>query len=153
MIKVLFVCLGNICRSPAAHAVFEYEIVKRKLAYKFIVDSAGTSDHHEGDLPDSRMITHGKKRGYDLCSLSRPFEVKDFTDFDVIIAMDNSNRSNILKLDVENKFSDKVLMFCDFCKSDKYEEVPDPYWSGADGFEEVLDIVEDGVAGIIAKYD
>lgn len=153
MKKILFVCLGNICRSPAAHGVMESYICKLGLSKNFYIDSAGTSDHHKGELPDARMRKHALKRGFNLDSPSRPFLFEDFSRFDLIVVMDKSNRSNVLKLDIEKKFENKVIMFCDFCTHTNEEEVPDPYWSGPEGFEYVLDIIEDGVKGILDKYE
>lgn len=152
MKRILFVCLGNICRSPSAHAVMESFIKDQKLEESFMVDSAGTSDHHKGELPDARMRKHGLKRGYHLDSLSRPFKVEDFKNFDLILVMDKSNYKNVLLLDTDNQYKDKVKFFCEFCSETKESEVPDPYWGGEAGFEYVLDIIEDGVKGIIKTY-
>jgi len=153
MKKILFVCLGNICRSPAAHGVMESEISRLNLQGQFLIDSAGTSGQHDGELPDERMRRFSHARGYELDSLSRKFTVNDFEEFDLILAMDKSNRENILKLDIDGKYKSKVKLFCEFCSSSDVIEVPDPYWSGRDGFEQVLDIVEDGVQGILKFYE
>ncbi|EQC45649.1 low molecular weight protein-tyrosine-phosphatase [Bacteriovorax sp. Seq25_V] len=153
MKKILFVCLGNICRSPAAHGVMENEVKRLGKQDEFFIDSAGTSGQHSGDLPDARMRQSATSRGYTLDSLSRKFTVDDFEEFDLILAMDKSNLSNILKLDSNEKYRGKVRLFCEFCTRTSLEEVPDPYWSGRDGFEQVLDIVEDGVQGILKCYE
>ncbi len=152
--RILFVCLGNICRSPAADGVLAHIIKEKNLEDQFIVDSAGTSAYHAGEPADKRMREHAFRRGYLLSSISRGFRASDFENFDLILAMDKSNYKNILKLDPAGKYRTKVELFCDYCSAEyaSLEEVPDPYYGGARGFEEVLDIVENGVAGILKKY-
>lgn len=152
--RILFVCLGNICRSPAADGVLAHIIKEKNLEDQFIVDSAGTSAYHAGEPADKRMREHAFRRGYQLSSISRGFRASDFENFDLILAMDKSNYKNILKLDPAGKYRTKVELFCDYCSAEyaSLEEVPDPYYGGARGFEEVLDIVENGVAGILKKY-
>ena len=153
MHKVLFVCLGNICRSPAADGVMVHEVEKLGIADQFVIDSAGTSAHHVGEPADRRMREHAHKRGIYLGSTSRAFDAKnDFSDFDLILAMDNSNYRNILAMDPSGEFHHKVKMFCDFCHGRSEKEVPDPYYGGAKGFEQVMDIVENGVEGILKHY-
>lgn len=149
MHKILFVCLGNICRSPAAHAVMDHNIKINNLQDLIEVDSAGTSDHHEGQFPDQRMRDRGSLRNYRVDSLSRPFNKSDFQNFDLIIVMDKSNYKNVIKLSDSEKDITKVKYFSEFCTRFKIEEVPDPYWGGAKDFDHVLDICEDGVSGII----
>lgn len=154
MKKVLFVCLGNICRSPAADGVMVHEVEKLGIADQFEIDSAGTSAHHVGEPADRRMREHAHKRGVFLGSTSRAFDPNsDFEKFDLILAMDNSNYKNIIAMDPSGKYRDKVRMFCDFCSQRSEKEVPDPYYGGAKGFETVLDIVEDGVQGILKHYE
>lgn len=143
MKKLLFVCLGNICRSPAAEAVMKDFIEKSPLKGKVEVDSCGTSGHHSGEMADNRMRSHARKRGYNLESIARGFQTKDFNDFDYILTMDNSNYNNILALDPKGEFKGKVFPMVQFCKEVKVSEVPDPYYGGAEGFEHVLDILED----------
>lgn len=150
--KVLFVCLGNICRSPTAEGVFKAMISKKGLGHLIMVDSAGTSGHHEGALADRRSAQHAKLRGYDLTSRSRPLREDDFFEFDLIITMDNSNYQNVLTFGKSIDANlDKVKKFTNFCVIHNLEEVPDPYYRGHDGFEHVLDIIEDGCAALLEE--
>jgi len=152
MTKVLFICLGNICRSPAAEGVFQDLVINENLSDKIFVDSAGTIGNHEGQLPDARMRKQALLRGIELKSRSRKFnEHVDFDDFDYIITMDNSNYKNIKELDINKKYNEKIFKLTSFCKDTDDEEVPDPYWSGEDGFELVLNMVTDGSTNLL-KY-
>lgn len=147
--KILFVCLGNICRSPAAEGIFKSIIEKHGKSNDYIVDSAGTSGYHIGDLPDKRMRKHGSMRGYDFNSLSRKFSIEDFLDFDYIITMDDSNYHNVNRLASTLDDSDKVKKMVDYLQKDwTYDHVPDPYYEGADGFELILDLLEDACDGL-----
>jgi len=147
--KVLFVCLGNICRSPAGEGIFK-KMVKEKGMEKYIsVDSAGTSGYHNGELPDSRMRQHGARRGYKFDSLSRKFTAKDFDNFDIILAMDDSNYHNIMRLAPDLDSEKKVYRMVEFLQRYSHDHVPDPYYSGADGFELVLDLLEDACDGLL----
>lgn len=150
--KILFVCLGNICRSPSAEAVFTGMVEKAGLLEQFEIDSAGTSGWHAGERADRRMQGHAIKRGYNLTSLSRKFNpATDFDHFDMIIGMDNQN-IEILKMMARNS-DDKAKIFkmTDFSREWNYSEVPDPYYGGEDGFELVLDLLEDACEGLIDK--
>lgn len=149
--KVLFVCLGNICRSPAAEGILKTLVKKEKLDKDVYVDSAGTSGYHTGDLPDSRMRQHAAKRGYNLNSLSRKFKQSDFYNFDIIIAMDDSNYHNILDLAPDLESENQVYRMVDFLEQLSSDHVPDPYYLGADGFELVLDLLEDSCQGLLDK--
>jgi len=151
MKNILFVCLGNICRSPAAEGVMNHLVEKAGLSQKIRTDSAGTSGWHVGDLPDARMREHAKRRGIDLVSRARGLVKNDLEKFDYIIAMDKSNYGNILKLDQEGQFKNKVYMMTDFCNRLDVSEVPDPYYGGDEGFEFVLDLVTDGCEGLIDR--
>jgi len=142
--NILFVCLGNICRSPAAEAAMIDLLVKEELEGQVSVDSAGTSAFHAGELPDRRMREHGEKRGLNLASRSRQFVYDDFHNFDYIVVMDNSNYKNVLSLDTKNQFENIVLKMGDLTPSHIENEVPDPYYGGEKGFEKVLDMVEEG---------
>lgn len=147
--KILFVCLGNICRSPAAEGIFKSIIEKHGKSNDYIVDSAGTSGYHIGDLPDQRMRKHGSMRGYGFNSLSRKFSIEDFLDFDYIITMDDSNYHNVTRLASTLDDRDKVKKMVDYLQKDwPYDHVPDPYYEGADGFELVLDLLEDACDGL-----
>lgn len=149
--KVLFVCLGNVCRSPAGEGILKRSIKEQGLEDKITVDSAGTSGYHIGELPDSRMRRHGARRGYKFDSLSRKFTARDFDDFDVILAMDDSNYHNIMRLAPDLESEAKVYRMIDFSKRFSHDHIPDPYYSGADGFELVLDLLEDACEGLLHK--
>lgn len=153
MIKILFVCTGNICRSPAAEGAMKALLQHHNLQNKVYCESAGTSGHHVGDQPDERMRAHAQKRGLTLDSLARQFHYEDFQKFDYIVTMDHSNFRNILRLDPTGQFKDKVIPMAHLCHTMSITEVPDPYYGGADGFEEVLDIVRDGCRGLLLRLD
>ncbi|MCW8804432.1 MAG: low molecular weight phosphotyrosine protein phosphatase, partial [Ignavibacteriaceae bacterium] len=150
--KILFVCMGNICRSPAAEGIAKKLIEEKALNGTIEIDSAGTLDYHTGKLPDERMIKHASKRGYILDSLARQFNPKkDFECFDYIVTMDDDNYSEITSLDKENRDKSKIFKMVSFSKKQIVNEVPDPYYTGSDGFEFVLDILEDSVEGLLNK--
>lgn len=148
MKKILFVCLGNICRSPSAEAVFRGLVEEKGEGYNYVIDSAGTSDWHRGEPADKRMQRHAMKRGYNLTSISRPFEQNDFDKFDLIVVMDRENLDE-LKRKARNKSDRKKLfLMTDFSKKYNYEYIPDPYFGGDEGFELVLDLLEDAGEGL-----
>ncbi len=150
MIKVIFVCMGNICRSPTGEGIFNKLLVEQGLSEQFEVDSAGTIGYHQGEPADSRMRHHAKARGYTLTSLARKFNPqKDFEKFDYILAMDRANYETLLDWDQEGKYKNKVHMMTDFGQKIQASEVPDPYYGGGDGFERVIDIVEDSCHGLL----
>ena len=153
MKKVLFVCLGNICRSPAAEGVFRQLIEKEGLLNEFQVDSCGTSGLHAGEMADKRMREAAIKRGFKLNSISRGLEDKDLIEFDIILAMDDSNFNNILKSPSAEEFSYKVKKMCDFVHELPFTEVPDPYYGGEQGFETVLDILEEGSKNLLIELN
>ncbi|MFD2228587.1 low molecular weight protein-tyrosine-phosphatase [Alkalimarinus sediminis] len=149
MIKVLFVCLGNICRSPTAHGVFDGVLKREKLTSKVLVDSAGTAAWHIGKSPDERSQLAAKNRGYDLSYLSaRQVEPSDFEGFDYILAMDKSNYANLIEQS-SPAFHHKIKLFLDYAQTFTESEVPDPYYGGAKGFDRVLDLVEDACEGLL----
>ncbi len=145
--RVLFVCLGNICRSPSAEAVFN-GYLKNNDIDGFEVDSAGISDWHRGEPADQRMQIHAKKRGYELTSVSRPVVPEDFDKFDYIIAMDRENLRDLKQLAPRAGHLKKIYLMTDFSKNYDYNGVPDPYYGGDEGFELVLDLLEDAVDGL-----
>ncbi|GHD58854.1 low molecular weight protein-tyrosine-phosphatase [Jeongeupia chitinilytica] len=147
--SVLMVCTGNICRSPTADGVLRKLVDDAGLAGRVIVDSAGTQDYHVGEAPDRRAQAHAKKRGYDLSPLrARQVSAQDFSRFDLILAMDAGHLRQ-LERQAPPQHQAKVKLFLDFATAAREREVPDPYYGGADGFEHVLDLVEDGCAGVM----
>ena len=152
--KILFVCMGNICRSPAAEGIAKKILKERGLKGKIDVDSAGTLGYHTGESPDHRMIKHASKRGYNLDSRARQFNAKnDFDKFDYIVTMDDDNYYKITSLDRKSQHNDKIFKMVSFGKNTNVNEVPDPYYSGSVGFELVLDILEVSVEGLINKVE
>lgn len=148
--KFLFVCLGNICRSPTAEGVFRFKIKQLGWDSHVKADSAGTSAHHEGDPADGRSQEHARLRGYDLTSLSRPLKPEDFINFDMILVMDDNNLFDVLRMAGDDEgYKSKVHKLTDFCTIHNVDKVPDPYYRGDDGFEVVLDIIEDACDGLI----
>jgi len=141
--------MGNICRSPTAEAVFRNCVEREKLAELIEIDSAGTHDYHIGALPDSRTQLAAKHRGYDMSKLrGRQVEVSDFSRFDYVLAMDEANLS-ILKRLRPREAKSHLGLFLEFAERHCEREVPDPYYGGADGFERVLDMVEDATNGLL----
>lgn len=145
--KVLFVCLGNICRSPSAEAVFKSLVEQRGETDKFFIDSAGTAAYHAGERADARMRNHAKKRGVELTSIARKFIPEDFDRFDYIIAMDQENLHDLKQQARNNADLKKLYMMTDFSKKFNYNHIPDPYYGGEAGFELVLDLLEDASEG------
>lgn len=149
-IRLLFVCLGNICRSPAAEGIMATVVEKNDLQDMIEVDSAGTSGWHEGELPDERMRSHGERRGYVFDSPARKFRKSDFNDFDYILVMDRQNFANVRALATGQEQTDKIHMMTEFSRQYPYHDhVPDPYYGGASGFELVLDLLEDACEGLL----
>ncbi len=146
--KVLFVCLGNICRSPSAEAVFKGFVENKGEDDLFEIDSAGTYGYHEGEQADRRMQSHAVKRGYNLTSISRPFKPNtDWDRFDYIVAMDNANLRDLEAMARTKEDVAKLYKMTDFSKNFAHDEVPDPYYGGPQGFELVLDLLEDASQG------
>ena len=147
-LKVLMVCLGNICRSPTAHGVLSALIKRRKLCDYLEVDSAGTGDWHLGDKPDRRSISAAQDRGYDLCALiARQVKIMDFANFDYILAMDSDNLRDLDKI-CPNEYKDKLDLLLKFGSSSEIV-VPDPFYGESSDFELVLDLVEDACEGFL----
>ena len=149
--KVLFVCLGNICRSPTAHGVFAAMVEERGLSSVIEVDSCGTGGWHVGSPPDRRAVAEAAVRGYDLSPLrARQFSPVDFQRFDFILAMDHSNLADLQALR-PRQFAGHLGLFLDFAPRRKEREVPDPYYGGDDGFAHVLDLVEEASVGLLQE--
>lgn len=149
--RLLFVCLGNICRSPAAEGIMEHLVKEAGLEDSFEIDSAGTYGGHSGDLPDSRMRAHASRRGYRLTSRSRKITTDDFYDNDLILAMDDSNYDRLRNLAPDPESVAKICRMTDYCRCLQVDHVPDPYYSGSEGFEQVLDILEDACRGLLEE--
>lgn len=148
--KLLFVCLGNICRSPSAENIMNHLIEQAGLSDKIICDSAGTSSYHIGSLPDRRMNAAAvAKLGITLRGRARQFIKADFQEFDLILAMDKDNYDDIIALDPIGKYHSKVHLMCEFCSRHKLKEVPDPYYGGTEGFNQVIDLLVDACEGLL----
>lgn len=148
-VSVLFVCMGNICRSPTAEAVFRACVEEAGLLQDILIDSAGTHDYHVGDPPDARAQLAARRRGYDMSALrGRQVGVEDFTRFDYVLAMDRDNLAILQRLRPGGA-AGHLGLFLEFANRHSQREVPDPYYGGADGFERVLDMVEDAAEGLL----
>ncbi len=149
--SVLFVCMGNICRSPSAEAVFRNKAQAQGLSLR--IDSAGTVGAHVKEKPDHRAQKMGVERGYSFEGIkARKVLTQDFEDFDLILAMDNANLEDLLKIAPEHLQS-KAMLFLDFAENHEENEVPDPYYGGANGFRYVLDLVEDASDGLLNRLN
>jgi protein-tyrosine phosphatase len=150
--EVLFVCLGNICRSPAAGAIFGSMVKKEGLSNEISCSSAGVIAAHAGEPADARMQKHASVRGYKIDGISRKFDPRsDFDRFDYIIAMDEDNESDLQRMTRNASDSAKIFRMTDFASSEKYAGVPDPYYGGSSGFELVLDLLEDTCENLLEQ--
>ncbi len=152
-VRVLLVCMGNICRSPTAEGVLREQARQRGWEGHFLIDSAGTHDYHRGSPPDRRSQQAALRRGYDLSSLrARPVEIEDFYQFDWLLAMDADNLSILQQRCPEPALRSKLRLFLSFVEETRGAgEVPDPYYGGTEGFEQVLDLCERGAAAFLEK--
>lgn len=149
-IRVLFVCLGNICRSPAGEGVLRAMVKERGEHEKWEIDSAGTGGWHVGELPDKRMRIHARRRGYELDHRCRKVKPSDFDEFDLIIPMDSNNEINLRRMATSLEASQKIVPMATFVdESFGYDFVPDPYYEGSEGFELVLDLLENGCRNLL----
>jgi len=152
--RVLFVCTGNICRSPTAEGIFQHQSTKLGLQDHLFCDSAGTTAYHVGEGPDSRTQDAAKQRGYDLSKLrARKLTIADFDQFDLLLAMDHSHLDAMQRLKPNNS-KGKIALFLDFAPASQIQnikDVPDPYYGGPAGFDHVLDLVEAGVSGLLTS--
>ncbi len=152
--RILFVCLGNICRSAAANGIMQQMVEQQGLGDSIMIDSAGTYGGHAGDLPDPRMRVAASRRGYNLTHRARKVREQDFYDFDLIVVMDDSNYENVARLAPERKYLNKVYRFVEFSKNyPEWSYVPDPYYEGHEGFELVLDLLEDGCSELLNQIN
>lgn len=148
-VRVLFVCLGNICRSPAAEGLMLREVAEHHDSDRWLIDSAGTGGYHVGDLPDQRMRVHAARRDLELTHICRQIHESDFDDFDIIIGMDDSNLTRLRRIaptvEAQRKVMPMAWFFGDYSR---FDCVPDPYYDGAEGFERVLDILTDATRNL-----
>ncbi|MDE7117706.1 MAG: low molecular weight phosphotyrosine protein phosphatase [Bacteroidaceae bacterium] len=149
MKKILFVCLGNICRSPMAEAVMRKLVKDRGLETEFELDSAGLISYHEGEGADLRMKSHAYRHGYNITHLSRPVKELDFEVFDLIVCMDDSNWDRLHRQAPTVEAEEKIVRMTDYCRTHVIDHVPDPYYGGALGFENVIEILEDACEGLL----
>ena len=150
-IRVLFVCTGNICRSPTAESVFKHYVAQAGLGDRILSDSAGTHDYHTGEAPDPRAQEAARRRGYDLSALrARQVTRSDFSEFDYVLAMDEVNLQLLQRL-CPPQYAPKLKLYMEFGADTPAREVPDPYYGGAQGFERVLDMVEQAAQGLLRQ--
>ncbi|MGD1942159.1 MAG: low molecular weight protein-tyrosine-phosphatase [Leptolyngbyaceae cyanobacterium] len=147
--RLLFVCLGNICRSPSAENIMQHLLQARELTSSISCDSAGTSSYHIGSPPDRRMAQAAQLQGSTLKGQARQLEAVDLASFDWILAMDDANYRDILRLDPQGHYQHKVRKICDFCRQHPDTEVPDPYYGGEAGFRYVIDLLMDACEGFL----
>ena len=153
MTKILFVCLGNICRSSSAEEIMRTFVAREGLEKEIEVDSAGILSYHQGELPDERMRAHAIRRGYNLTHHSRPVRTDDFFEFDLIVGMDDRNIQDLCDRSPSIETEKKICRMTDFCIKKVVDYVPDPYYGGAQGFENVLDILEDACEGLLKRIN
>ncbi len=147
--KLLFVCLGNICRSPSAENIMNHLVAQANLSDQIVCDSAGTAGYHVGSPPDRRMTIAAERQGITLRGSARQFTKADFEAFDRILAMDRENFEDICALDPTGKYQDKVRLMCDFCTQHTVRDVPDPYYGGSEGFNQVITLLLDACKGLL----
>ncbi len=147
--KVIFVCLGNICRSPLAKALFEKHVTENGLEHLFHADSAGTSGHHTGENADSRTLQNARENGLLYKHSAKQFTRDHFEQFDLIVVMDNSNAQNVKSLSSDARHNEKVQLMRTWDPSNTGLEVPDPWYGGPEGFEEVFQILNRSTAGLL----
>lgn len=147
--RILFVCLGNICRSPAAEIIFRQQAADSGRAEDFEIDSAGTIGHHAGSPPDSRMADSLGRHGFTVEGRARQIQSSDLENFDLIVTMDETNLSDVKRLDTAGDAHAKIQSFVSFCRRHDDLRVPDPYYGGQRGFDHVIELLKDGCEGIL----
>lgn len=150
-IKILFICLGNICRSPAAEGIMKYMVAQRGMDSRFEIGSAGLLDYHEGESPDGRIYNQASLRGYQLTSFSRPITSRDYFYYDLIIGMDHNNIQLLKQRAPDVASRQKIRKMTDYCRKYTHDHIPDPYYGGISGFELVLDLLEDACEGLLEE--
>jgi len=149
MMKILFVCLGNICRSPLAEAIFLHKIMEKGLESRFQVNSCGTADYHIGDSPDPRTIKNAARNGVAIKHLGQQLSAEDLRNFDLILPMDASNYNNILRLENAGSYKEKIKLMRSFDPTGRGQDVPDPYNGTEKNFQEVFEILDRSIEGLI----
>jgi len=147
--KILFLCMGNICRSPAAHCLFQKMVDDAGLSKDYLIDSAGTISFHEGNEPDLRMQEVLRKNKIPIIGRSRALKLEDLEFFDRILAMDKANLADAKALDATAQWHPKIELFANYCLDPSLTEIPDPYYGYADGFEYVLDLIQGGCESLL----
>lgn len=149
--KILFICLGNICRSCAAEEIMRHLVAEAGLQDHISLDSAGLINYHEGEPADARMRAHASRRGYHITHLSRPIRYNDFFQYDLIVGMDDQNMARLRQMAPGLEEEEKIVRMTDYCLLKVVDHVPDPYYGGDSGFENVLDILEDACQGLLQE--
>jgi len=153
MKRILFLCMGNICRSPAGHCVFQQMVDAAGLSDEFEIESAGMIGFHVGAPPDSRMQQVMRARGIPVIGRSKQLDSFDLEYYDLILAMDQDNLEGARSLDLKGQYYDKIQLFCEYCTEHDETEVPDPYYGGDRGFGHVMDIIEDGCRNLLKSLN
>lgn len=149
--RVLFICMGNICRSPAAEIIFRKQAAEAGRGGEFEIDSAGTIGYHEGSPPDPRMSAALERQGYTVSGRARRILEEDLEKFDLIVTMDESNHDHVRELDPSGAHHPKIRPLVSFCRTHDDARVPDPYYGGQRGFDHVISLLEDGCGGILEE--
>lgn len=149
--RILFVCMGNICRSPAAEIVFRQQVADAGRSHEFHIDSAGTIGYHEGSKPDPRMSATLIREGFTISGRARQIKAQDLEFFDLIVTMDEANLRDVRQLDPSSTHYPKIRPFVEFCRNFDDPCVPDPYYGGQKGFDHVIELIKDGCEGILEE--